>query len=432
MQAKRNKTIVTLIFIINSFLLHIFLYDTIGDDIIIQEFLAPDLKSQLFHLTDYVQNWSSRLLVNPPIFIMMHFDYHVWIICDVLMLYLLFRGMMKLLSIKNTENLTLLLLVMLLYPLDASINYGMIVMSITYIWPATAAVWSLTYIRMHLDGEKIRWYHHFFFVILNVYASNKEELAVTLFLIYLSYVVYTLAKKRPSRFSILQTFISFGSVLFHLFYSGNQTRFDILSEEIPYTFLDKAEIGVTSTFFGLLCRYDFLTLVLFTLLTVYIWRKHKQVLPRIVSILLPIVSITLSILFFSRPKSIKDTDYAISYGKYSDPVEWFKLAMYVICTVLILWEIYLAFSENRTYINMWILLVAGFAGRAVIGFGNKGWLTSFERTYTFLYLIMLYIIYKLVQKIYEDLSPKRRKILVRILIVLAVFSDLRIIYVLWW
>ncbi len=431
-ETNKKKIILILVFVLNAFVLHLLMYDDMGDDLTVRGLLAPDLLSQLTELWKYNHLWSSRILVNPPIFIMLHLDYHVWILCDVLMLYLIFRGIMYLLHITDTENLTLFVLVMLLYPLDASINYGNIVMSITYIWPAAAAVWSLAFIRMHREGQRARWYHCILFVLFNIYASNKEELSVTLFLIFFAYAVYSVVKKSISHLAIVQAAVSLASIFFHMFYTGNHLRFEELSEGIPYTIIDKAEIGITSTFFGLLCRFDFITFVFFVLMAICIWQKHAKRVLRFATTLLPILLTVLSIAFFKHPKSVRDTDYAISYGKYSDSIEWFKLVIYILCAALILWEVYLVFSENRTYINMWLLLLAGFGGRCVVGFGNKGWLTSFERTYTFLYLIMLYIIYHLIIIIYEDLSSKNRKILVRVLIALAVYSDLRIIYVLWW
>lgn len=160
-------------------------YELFGDDVNVREKLMPGFIEELESLSRSYVGWSSRIFINPPIWIIMHFPIWVWGSITIFLAVYIFWGIDRLFFKNEDIKVTYVMLMLLvLLPMEALCDVGWIVTSMTYIWPFAAAVGSCFSIRWFMDGNRIKWQHALFLCFCTIYATNKEELSVMLLLIF--------------------------------------------------------------------------------------------------------------------------------------------------------------------------------------------------------------------------------------------------------
>lgn len=416
-------------------------YEVFGDDMNVREKLMPNLLEELENLSRSYEGWSSRILINPPIWIIMHFPIWVWGSITTLLAVYIFWGIDRLLFKNEDVKATyVMLLLFILFPMDILFDVGWVVTSMSYMWPMAAAVCSCFSIRWFLDGKSIKWQHSLFLCLCTIYAANKEELSVMLFLIFGAFLIISVKEKRLNTTMLLQTAISVGSVLFHMFSEGNAGRQGV-NNTYGYrdTFYDKVEIGLTQTPLRLFLKYDYMCLAFCWMLMLIVFIKYKSVLVRTVSVIPVAVWIlgTLGALVLSGgiiDIEAYDTplfcyELSISRGKYTHPMAWIMLLCSVIVLSCLVYTAMKCSSDKKTAMLSFLLLSAAYGGRATTGFAYAGW-GLYARTYAFMYYVFAILIAAYIQAIMKELPDKRANIIMRCLVSFAFVGILRNIIVL--
>lgn len=406
-------------------------YEIVSDDFRVRSVLMPSLLSELKNLSRAYANWSSRILINPPIWIMMHFPAWVWGGITTLLTVYIFWGIDSLLfkhaDVKATYT-TLLLLVMV--PMEALCDVGYVVTSMTYLWPLAAAICSFFSIRRLADGKKTAWQHSLFLCLCTIYAANKEELSVMLFLIFGVAFIISAKDRKPNITILLQTVIAAASILFHMLSGGNTERYHFAN---PYndSFFDKLEIGLTQTPLRLFLKYDYMCLAFSAILMCIIFLKYKNVLVRAVSVI-PVAAwffgaiggLVLSdgnIELRAYDTSLFCYGLSVSRGKYTHPMAWIMLFASVLVMLALVYTVMKCAPDKKTALFSFLLLASAYGGRATTGFANSGW-GLYARTYLFMYYVFIIIMAVYIQAVRKELSEKKETILIHCLVIFAVLG----------
>lgn len=403
--------------------LHVKGYKLVYDDIIVSDGQKDTFIEQLKMLRSTYKDWSSRVLINPLIWIVYRFGKIVWIILDSLIFTLIFKGINYLcFNEQNIRNTYILMLLMLQFPLDIVTTAGWVVTTITYLWPAAAAVWACCSIRYYLDDEKVSVPKFILFVLLTIFATNKEEVSVMLFIIFGTLIVISLNNKKISFICVLQFVFSFGSLLFHLMYQGNQTRSNTYS--IDLTTIDKLEIGFSSTFFHMFIDFDTFTAGFCLMLALMLTVSADKLLKKIIG-WIPFFVWVLAC--FGEEKQLwglyvredyRDPVYPADYltnGKYLSFAAWGQLLLFVLVVTVIIASVICINKISVETIILIAVLTGGYCGRMVVGFGEHGWL-PYSRTYTFFYFGMIVILYILLDKVIDRLQGKKKEAFIYMII----------------
>lgn len=408
-------------------------YEMFGDDVNVREKLMQGISCELENISRSYAGWSSRIFINPPIWLMMHFPIWVWGSVTTLLAVYIFWGIDRLLF-KNEDMkaayATLLLLA--LFPMEILCDVGWVVTSMTYIWPLAAAICSFFSIRRFSDGKRITWYHSLFLCLCTIYAANKEELSVILLLIFGAFFVISAKEKKPNITILLQTVISMGSLLFHMFSGGNAERYKNINSYND-TFYDKLEIGLTQTPLRLFLKYDYMCLAFSVILMLIVFMKYKNVPARAVSAIPAVAWFFGALGAFIISDGIIDTEaydtplfcygLSVSRGKYTHPMAWIMLLCSIIVMLALVCTAMKCAPDKKWRCFSFLLLAAAYGGRATTGFANFGW-GLYARTYVFMYYAFIILMAAYIQTVMKELPEKANKIMC-CLAVFAIVGALR-------
>ena len=162
-------------------------YECRNDDVaLIQETLKESVWQEFSSVIYNFSNWSSRVLVNLPIHIMLHFDYKVWLVIEMVLVVAIMYGLSYIFVVKNNfANNMILAGLLLMFPFEYAVSAGWVTTTMTYIWPIAIGVLACTSIRKYFDGKKIKWYEYILYALATIYAANQEQMSVLLTLTFM-------------------------------------------------------------------------------------------------------------------------------------------------------------------------------------------------------------------------------------------------------
>lgn len=399
-------------FLITAFL-HIFGYEMYGDDIAMFAFLKDSVWDEFFALNDILSGWSSRFMVNPPIHIMMHFDYKVWLFFEIIIFMVLFRVIIKLTNNEPTvPHLYICASLMCLVVYLDFDEVGWVVTTMTYVWVAVAGFCACLTIKKSYDDKKISWYMYPVYLFLTLYASNKEEVSVMFTIIFAVAVIFSVIKGKKYIMLMLQFLLSITNLFIHLFSGNNIERYEIRTSLFTekHTFFDKMVIGFTTTLRHIIFEKNFVFFVFCIVLALVVWFSLKKIVPRILS-LVPLV------LWFMTwvPGEI---DYLFGSNVTRGPRVIATAVLGVVAVLSVFICIYYLYGVSDRTVMLVTVLIAGFAGRCVVGFANSGW-QRYERSYTFLYLVLIMVACALACDVWHKLSYRKKQVLFGVIVVLG-------------
>ena len=417
-----------LIYFLVLLLYHIGGYQMEGDDQYVVSVLRPSLKLELPGLMKRsCEGWSSRVLINPLIWILLHLDIRVWGILDILVLMVGLWCVIRLCNPdrKNSIYSMIILGIVLIFPFDNFQEVGWVVTSVSYAWTLVAAMLACMTVKHFFEHQKNSWWTLLPMCFLTAFAVNKEELSVTLSIIFLYTIILSALEKRTDGVICMQALIAISGIFFHLFNAGNQGRSSMLIEDRHTTGIDKMCIGFVSTihhlFFNKEKNYFFLCMCI--LICIVTWKMQKKWWVKTISII-PSLLCMVSMITGVFSDAVDCATWRNTQLILSALLAILGVACIMIC-------IYHILQDKHDYLTVFVLLFAGFAGRMTVGFSGMG-LSAFVRTYTFLYYIILGIVARLVIKCEDALavSIKKKVFLNRVILGLAIINVVRMVFAL--
>lgn len=360
--------------------------------------------------------WSSRVLINPPIWFITKMPVFVWGGLTIgIMVFVLWGINYLFFEHKDTKFYYAVMMLTLTIPLSVVTDVGWIITTMTYVWPLGASVFGCISIKKCFAGKNINWYEALLFIFMTIYAANKEELCVLLCFVYTYFVIVGLKDRCLSKTVIIQMLAVWVNLILHGISPNNAFRYEEMSA-VQDTLADKLEIGITATAKRLLVDYDYTFLVFLIMLSVFIFILSKGIFRRAVTIL-PIAVWVISALYgLYLSGGLFDVNVfrtskfyyglSISRGKYKYVFNWVVLGAIIILGIIIITTLKQLTRDLKNEILLYIMLFGALAGRTTVGFANHGW-GLFPRTYIYLYYVLIIIVMSIVEQKF-DFNRKER------------------------
>ncbi len=329
-------------------------------------------------------NWTSRFIIEYVLCGVLKISKYMWILVEALMVTLAGYSISKLFVKENKEENNLMLLFMILiYPLDVMNSAGWAATTVNYMWPMATCLFALIPIRKIWDEEKFRWFQYPLFILAMLFAGNQEQTCCILVGCYILFSILMIIKNRKLHpFMVIQTILAIGSLIFILTCPGNYIRNGLeINENFKdfgmLTFLDKLQLGFTSTMGLIIKNGDLVYGLLSFIIVVYIFSNYKSALYRIVAVI-PFVSICLLCFtrgvtnslfpFFGAFRTLVDEErLVLTAANSNNLINLIPIVFsYLNFTCLIL-SILLIFRNLKNNVAILVFLV-GFASRLIMGF----------------------------------------------------------------
>ncbi len=396
--------------------------------------------------------WSSRLLVNFIIFIFTDNNIIFWAVFVGFSMFLLLIAFKELFAVndnKTTEMIFMSCMVML-YPWNHLSSAGWIATVTTYFSPIAFGMISLIPIKKVLNGEKIIWWKFLLYLICLIYGANNEQMMVVILLSYLVTLIWHfIVNRKIDIYLSLCTIASIGSAVFTFTCPGNANR-KITSIAAYFhsfehlNFIDKAELGYETTAYWLIFSDSLFIEITCLLLLLMVFLKYKDSCIRMVSAIPFITTIAFGPLkmkvarFFA---GIINLSAEIPYFGLVNPDNRGGLGPYAeflvmsICLAVVLIDIFLLCREWKQFIVSATLIAGGFASRLAMGFSPTIY-TSDVRTNSimcFCIIAVMVYIYSINKNLFktDGQSFLKEKYVLEVMTLLAVFSGLNLIYIIY-
>lgn len=420
-EGNRSVIFVFLLYLIILVFYHVLGYESYGDDMSVVQNLKPTMAEELLHARDSFAGWSSRFIINPLIWILFHFDIKVWGICNIAMMLIglycviIFSGVWK-----EKGNMWLVLAIVLLFPFEIITDVGWVVTSVTYMWPLTLGLLSCFTIRDYFTNEKKCNKYWIPICIATLFAVNKEELSVTLAVIFLFVLIVSIKERKIVPVIYAQTFIAVSSVVGHLLSGDNEMRYAVYSGAGDLSLADKLIMGFVSTLHHLFFDRNYLFICFCVLLCLQCFLSEQKIIVRILS-LIPVMITVISAgtgAYLAVLKQCKD------YRNVRLVAPIIVATLGIVCIMICLYEL---LGNTLQYWMIFVSLAAGFAGRMTVGFSGRGF-DAFERTYTFLYYIIILTLAFVLANGKWKLDDGKRKIMNTTLLLMCIVSVIRCVF----
>ncbi len=380
-----------LVYIFLMICFHFLIQKTGFDDIFFSN--ACNDTSLWEYLINRYQNWTSRLVIESATVISCGFlPLFVWKCIDIGMYILLLYSISKLIITENKRKLNFVLAGSLLcIPIFILAEAGWISTINNYIWTAATALYAMIPLRKIYNNEKIGIFQAITYILAMVYASNHEQMAGILFIVYACFTVIYLKNKKVKPIILILDAIIIISLIAILLCPGNSVR---KVQEITNTYpeyanigiFEKLQIGLTSMLDYCLVQERLLFAVFIFVITLALWKNANNLKTKIFA-LIPMglcVGFKYSNTFLSRVDFI-DMEHSKIYL-------YFKVIVYIAILVSIFISLRHIFSKDIKKCFLAILVFfTGFISRYIMAFSPTVY-ASGERTSIFFYISMCIVI----------------------------------------
>lgn len=336
-----------------------------------------------FVMTRY-SAWSSRVIIEFVLCAILKTSKYLWILLEAGMVTLIAYSISKIFIKDNKkENNTMLLFMILLYPLNIMNGAGWAATTTNYMWPLATCLFALVPISEIWKGNKIAFWKYPFYTLSLIYAGNQEQTCAILVGTYILFSIFMIIKdKKIHPYMIIQTVVIIACLIFILTCPGNYVRNqaeikDNFKDFEMLTIWDKIGLGLTATNALLVGNVNIIFVMLTGIIAIYIFSNYKEKIYRTIAII-PFLSVILLALIpnitsnaFSFLVSFKK--YFIMEGVmltaansnnlfYTLPVIFAFIIL--VCVIL---SIMIIFKNLKNNIALLVFLV-GLASRLIMGF----------------------------------------------------------------
>lgn len=388
--------------------------------------------------------WTSRVLIDGVIVLMVAWNIWIFRILNWCMWMLLVYSIADLLQIERNKQLSyILILSFLIYPFKVMGAVGWCSVGVNYVWTSALGCYAVTsYTKLNLGAAKYSMRKKIFFAIsmcsAAVFAGNQEMACAILCAIF--GMLWFCAYKKSNQFYQIVVGMQFILVIVELLIiltcKGNYIRKlqeaeRWMPEYTEFTFLDKLSIGITDTINGLFVGGSFLCLLFAIVVCMAVFTKTRLLSLRCMA-LIPILFI-IGTRFL--PSLLEyEFSYLEDFWEYMPTPrqsEFFALEQDTIISLLMWLAVFLCltvsvyvtcqnFQERMLYS---IVLGSGLATRAVVGFSPSVYVSG-SRTFYFLDVLIIFCMGYMLKKYYDRISMGKLRLLQGGMGLLAVSSVL--------
>ncbi len=355
------------------------------------------IKNTLKLVYSQYYTWSSRVIINLVWYLVLKFGKIAWALYMAVSAYVLLRAL-RMLSV-DSDNSTLIswfcAALLMMFPGVFFVTAGWIATTTSYFGPQAFGVMALVPIKKCLKREKISKWEWIFYCICLIYAANAEQMCVVLLGCYLTAAVYLFIRKKNMPMIWVLLVLTLASFVFMLLCPGNWARKDqeIIRWFPTYgmlNFVDKAEIGLTTTLHRMFAEGSLIVLCLCGMMAFLVWKRYQNFLFRCVSVVPVIV-----VLLFGPLKNVLDVIFPYAsyvgydidyYGAFSvgaggvgvGRVQFVLLMFTALCAAA---EVFLLNDTVPGLLADLVLILTGVGSRVMMAFSPTVYMSN-VRTYS--------------------------------------------------
>lgn len=406
---KENRTY--LYFYLLALLIHFFLPINWADDAIF-----INKSSQLTWL-EFVSN-SARPLVDSLTYFFSRYPL-AWRVLNPFILIVLALILSKFLYVGNNTKMKVAICIAIIYPAMIVVDAGFIATTLNYLWTVTFGLLCLLPLWKTINNIEVKLYEKILLLPFLFYATNMQQMAVVLVVIFLIGYVYSTKKKKNRIYTLLQLIISVLCTLFSFFINtfGDNSR--MIRETGRYfpdfsglNLFEKFELGFSSTFYCLIMELHFgwIAFTIFTIFLVYlVFKNSKKAVDRL-QVCFPLLCSSYGLLrtLFSSvflvlenyiPGDVKN--YKMTKATYS--FELFADLVYLLIIVCILYSLWILLKNMVKYLIATSIFFIGLGTRILMGFSPTVW-ASGHRTFFIMFLSLIMIVIIIVNDSFDYLK----------------------------
>lgn len=386
-----------------------------GDDAVHVTEIGSNIFGWWERIVEQWFSWSSRVLVNFVGSVVLGGGRIIWMLYMAISSYVMLKAMVLLFSDgKKREIAMFAIFTLMLFPFRTLMTAGWIAATTSYFGPQAFALMSMVPIKKVVKNEKICWWESILYAACLIYGTNAEQFCIVILILYLAAIIYLFTKKRSSGILWINFALTAINFIAALACPGNKVR--SASEEINWfptyrmlDFIDKADIGISTTLKWIFVDGGILILVMCIVLAFFIWQKYKEPLFRFVSVIPVIVSIGLgplrdffTALFPDAAFLMNDIDYygAFNVQSLGRGVGTLQFAIFLLIAACVCAEIILLNDTIEGFLTDILLIVMGVASRCAMGFSPTVYASS-TRTYTTLVVCFMAVLIHIYSKNYN-------------------------------
>lgn len=406
------------------YLIEIIFYVKFGDELTIsnrKSFANQSIIDEVKFAISEFNNWGGRIFVDSVIRILLHYLW-IWKILNAILYALIAKAIVYLIDAKEDRMKWAVVALMFLYPQSYNMTAGWAVTSMTYLWSVSIGVLFFAmlkhYIQKDYHGVR-RFVELLVMTIILVYATDIEQGA---FFIAIILAAMCIIDRNLIKEKIWFLLVSIGMLCVHLLSPGNQNRGVLEMHWFPdynqVSLLQKIEIGLSSTIFRFVYKYNTTFLILAVLMTIIIYTHYKEKEIRFVGACLLLTEAVFGVFMpmvsseYTNLGEIADhmTDHGmINFDKAFRFAEYVPFAYMLFISCLIMVGCYLCIKDKRIAVYAIVGLIASVGASVAIAISPTIW-ASRDRTLTLFYFMLISLCALYVKEIYEEKNERKIKI----------------------
>ena len=228
------------------------------------------------------ETWSSRLVIEGALIIMVHFR-TLWKILNVaIMVWIAVAISLYFNKNKKTEISWLIVIGMLCFPMASLHTAGWIATTLNYTWPLAFGFLGFMPIRNEIYGKKTPIWLYVVSFMAFIYAIGQEQMCAVMLAICVFFLIHSIAvKKKLSWYSLVGTFLALGGILFILTCPGNDMRTAAetatwFPEFADLSLFRKVEMGYAFGTFEFMMKSNLAYTLFCFILMFMVYRKSKN------------------------------------------------------------------------------------------------------------------------------------------------------------
>lgn len=372
------------------------------------------------------ETWTSRLLIEFAICVILPHTKFVWVLLNTIMMTIVGYSILKIFVKEDDKSLTWMsICLILLYPLNkvaATCDWGAGTMN--YTWPLAMLLFSVIPIKKLMKDEKIAKYSYPMYSLALLFACNQEQTCMIAVGIYfvLTFLEITKKGKKIHPYWIVQCMLIIFSLVFIMICPGNYIRkdqeiVDYYAEFSSFSLLDKVSLGLTATMNSLLTNSNIVFIVFSLVSSIYIFKQYKNNLYRAIALIPLVASVILSLLkdvvchvypyFGIFTETLRLEQVMLTPGNYHEFIHFIPLLLALLVLGSMALNILLIFKNLKQ--NIAILIYGlGVMSRVVLGFSPTIF-ASQNRTFLFLEFSLIIVTILIWQEFLKETDKSKVK-----------------------
>lgn len=399
-----------------------------GDDVFFRDAIAPSDVTLTSFLAQRYFRWSSRLIIETFTIGLTHLPFF-WIFLDTAVMMLIAYCISELLPASDTKTNYFLVCLIFIYPFIDMRTAGWVTTTMNYTWPLAFGLYALLLVKRIFKNQKQTPIQYTLAILGLLYATNHEQMGAILLGLFVVFSAYELVtEKRIHWYFCLQTILALASFIFIMTAPGNaiRTQWTLETQFPQYAqlgFLQKIELGFSSTLFNFLMKPDLSFVMFGLLLFLGIREKHAgtglkvlSAIPLGISLLFGVLGPVLGKVIAPLGAMRGALGLTGTNPNLSSPLSMVPDLLLLLALVAMVITVVRLYGNSKETLLLLLVLSAGFASRMVMAFTPAIWFSG-DRTFIFLYFAMIFVSAYLFQTIQEN-----KGFLLKVTCVFATFS----------